>query len=259
MYTLHELFETLQGEGRHTGRPCIFIRFSGCNLACPWCDTDFSPRLHLTLDDILTRVEAFTARSIIFTGGEPLLQPELLPLAQALKARGYWLAIETNGTLEPSPELRATLDYIATSPKFNDPLNLTRADEVRLVVDDNITPDWCEAIRARLPATDYYLSPCDDGKRLHIHEAITLLGELNAECGMRNAEYDADASGKSPSIEEGGLSVEAPTGGRPFLEAGALPDHRELRSPLSALRSQKGSPREPWRLSLQTHKLAGIP
>ncbi len=200
MYTLHEIFETLQGEGRNTGRPCIFVRFSGCNLACPWCDTDFSPRLRLTLDELLARIATFSSRSIIFTGGEPLLQPELLPLARALKALGYWLAIETNGTLEPSPELRATLDYIATSPKVDAPLNLTRADEVRLVVTETTTAEWCEAIRARLPATDYYLSPCDNGSRLLVHETISLLGKLNA------------------SLE-----------------------------------------REPWRLSLQTHKLAGIP
>ncbi len=202
MYALHEIFETLQGEGRNTGRPCIFIRFSGCNLACPWCDTDFSPRLHLSLEQLLAQVATFSARSIIFTGGEPLLQPELLPLAQALKSQGCWLAIETNGTLEPSPELRATLDYIATSPKLGAPLRLTRADEVRLVVADGVSLEWCKAIRAQLPAEDYYLSPCDDGTRLRIHEAITLLGLLNA---------DRDTS------------------------------------------------TSPWRLSLQTHKLAGIP
>ncbi len=202
MFPLHEIFETLQGEGANTGKPCIFIRFSGCNLACPWCDTDFSARIHLTLDTLLERLAPFTCKNVIFTGGEPLLQPHLSELAITLKQRGYWLGIETNGTLEPSPELRTTLDYIATSPKVGAPLNLTSANEVRLVVADNVTADWCQSIRNRLPATDYYLSPCDDGTRLRVHEAIQLLGTLNT----------------------------------------TLPSNVS-----------------PWHLSLQTHKLAGIP
>lgn len=199
MYPIHEIFESLQGEGRHTGRPCLFIRFAGCNLACPWCDTDHSPRLTLSVDDLLARVEASGAKSVILTGGEPLLQP-LLPLVLGLRERGVWVAIETNGTIEPEPALREALSYIATSPKLGTPIALTRADEVRLVVADGVDAAWCESVRARLPATDYYLSPCDDGTRLRVHEAITLLGRLNA-----------------------------------------------------------ADPTPPWRLSLQTHKLADIP
>lgn len=200
LYTLHEIFGTLQGEGRNTGRPCVFVRFSGCNLACPWCDTDFSPKFRLKLSALLDRILAEKTNSVILTGGEPLLQPELLPLVQALKARGFWVGVETNGTLEPGPELRALLDYIATSPKVGAPLELVQADEVRLVVAEGVTQAWCEEIRRRLPAEDYYLSPCDDGAHIHVHEAIALLGKLNAS-----------------------------------------------------------APEPPWRLSFQTHKLAGIP
>ncbi len=196
---VHEIFASLQGEGRHTGRPCLFIRFAGCNLACPWCDTDHAPRLALTVDDLLARVDACGAKNVILTGGEPLLHP-LLPLAQGLRARGCWVAVETNATIEPEPALRAALSYIAASPKVGAPIALTRADEVRLVVADGVGQAWCEAVRTRLPAADYYLSPCDDGTRLRIREAIALLGRLNA-----------------------------------------------------------ADPTPPWRLSLQTHKLAGIP
>lgn len=199
-FTYHEIFNTLQGEGRNTGRPCVFLRFSGCNLACPWCDTDFSPKATQEIDELLETLATFKEKSIIFTGGEPLLQPHLHPLAQALKSRGYWLAIETNGTIEPSPELRQCLDFIATSPKVGAPLALTRANEVRLVTADDVTLEWCQSIRAQLLAEDYYLSPCDNGHGLQVHRAIQLLGELNAS-----------------------------------------------------------TPNPPWRLSLQTHKLAGIP
>lgn len=199
-YALHEIFETLQGEGRNTGKPCVFVRFAGCNLQCPWCDTDYSATAHLSEAELLEAIARFPTKSVIFTGGEPLLQPGLEALAQRLKARGYWLGIETNGTLEPSPALRAALDYIATSPKLDAPLTLTRAHEVRLVTAAGVTANWCRAIRAALPAEDYYLSPCDCNGALQVRPAIELLGELNA-------------------------------------------DH----------------PTPPWRLSLQTHKLAGIP
>ena len=199
-YAIHEIFESLQGEGRNTGRPCLFIRFAGCNLDCPWCDTDHSPRLRLKAEAILARAEAAATRNVILTGGEPLLQPGLEPLARALRARGFWVAVETNATIEPTPGLRAALAYVAASPKFGAPLALTRADEVRLVAAPEATQAWCEAIRARLPADDYYLSPCDDGHAPNILHTVTLLGRLNA-----------------------------------------------------------ADPTPPWRLSLQTHKLARIP
>lgn len=199
-YALHEIFASLQGEGRHTGRPCLFLRFAGCNLACPWCDTDHTPRLRLKAEALLARVEASGARSVILTGGEPLLQPGLGALARALRARGLWVGLETNATLEPDAETRAALSYVAASPKVGAPLALTRADEIRLVAAPEVTQAWCEAIRARLPAADYYISPCDAGGAPDFLRAVTLLGRLNA-----------------------------------------------------------AAPSPPWRLSLQTHKLARIP
>ena len=179
-FPLVELFASLQGEGRNTGRPCVFVRFAGCNLACPWCDTSCVATERLDFEALLARIAAFPERSVIFTGGEPLLQPGLPALAAELKARGYWLALETNATCEPAPALRACLDYIATSPKLGAPIVLTQADEVRLVVAPEVTQAWCEEVRRRLPASEYYLSPCDAGGTLHVHEAITLLGRLNA-------------------------------------------------------------------------------
>lgn len=199
-YALHEIFVTLQGEGRNTGKPCVFVRFSGCNLACPWCDTDFSVKLRLDEAQLLDAIEASGVKNVIFTGGEPLIQPGLTALAQALKAQGYWLGIETNGTIEPEAELREMLDYIATSPKVAAPIAITRANEVRLVTAEGVTADWCRSVRAKIQAEDYYLSPCDCAGSLQVRPAIELLGELNADM-----------------------------------------------------------PSPPWRLSLQTHKLAGIP
>ena len=200
MFSVHEIFATLQGEGRNTGRPCVFVRFAGCNLQCPWCDTDFSPKVCLKQAALVARIADFGLKSVIFTGGEPLLQPGLSALARELKAMGYWLGIETNGTLEPEKALRESLDYIATSPKREAPLVLSRADEVRLVTAPGVEASWCQSVRERVCAGEYYLSPCDCDGGLQVRRAIELLGELNAQ-----------------------------------------------------------APTPPWRLSLQTHKLAGIP
>lgn len=112
-YRIVEIFESLQGEGFNTGMPSIFIRFGKCNLACPWCDTDYNRYETKTLGEIMQIVNNFTARHIIITGGEPTIQPKLELLLNELKAQGYFIAIETNG-LKPVPE---QIDYIATSPK----------------------------------------------------------------------------------------------------------------------------------------------
>jgi organic radical activating enzyme len=199
-YALHEIFETRQGEGRNTGKPCVFVRFAGCNLACPWCDTDFSAQCFMEADEIIAKLATYSVKSVIFTGGEPLIQSGLEALARELKARGYWLGIETNGTIEPAESLREVLDYIATSPKLEALIAITRANEVRLVTAEGVTAEWCRAVRAQIQAEDYYLSPCDCDGGLQVRPALERLGELNSD-----------------------------------------------------------SPMPPWRLSLQTHKLAGIP
>lgn len=152
MYTIKEIFYTLQGEGFHAGRPAVFCRFSGCNLwtgreddrttaVCRFCDTDFfgvgpdggkfdTPE---SLADTIAERWPRTAPSrghpfVVCTGGEPLLQLSA-PLIAALHARGFEVAVETNGT-QPAP---AGLDWVCVSPKAEAPLALTRGDELKLV------------------------------------------------------------------------------------------------------------------------------
>ena len=71
MYELVEIFESLQGEGRNMGRPCVFVRFAGCNLKCPWCDTDVTKRFSASLDELLAELGQYKAKSVILTGSEP--------------------------------------------------------------------------------------------------------------------------------------------------------------------------------------------
>lgn len=151
MYAVKEIFYTLQGEGYHAGRPAVFCRFSGCNLwsgreqdrataACNFCDTDFVGTdgenggkyadASAVADTIagLWPAPEHDHRYVVFSGGEPLLQLDSA-LLDALHARGFECAVETNGTLAAP----AGLDWICVSPKGVAPVVLARADELKLV------------------------------------------------------------------------------------------------------------------------------
>ena len=178
MYDLVEIFESLQGEGRNTGRPCVFVRFAGCNLACPWCDTDVAKRFSLSLGDLLSEIEQFKARSVILTGGEPTIREGMPELVAALKAAGYWIAVETNGTA--APDWLADVDYVACSPKaeYAGRVVLTRADEVRVVASSEDVVAFCAQVHGRIAATDYYVSPCDRGGEIDFATAKSVLARL---------------------------------------------------------------------------------
>jgi 7-carboxy-7-deazaguanine synthase len=103
-----EIFKSIQGEGTRAGLPCIFVRLTGCNLRCVWCDTTyaFHGGQKMSADDVMERVEALNRRAngprvgvplVELTGGEPLLQPEVYPLAHHLLAAGYTVMVETSG------------------------------------------------------------------------------------------------------------------------------------------------------------------
>lgn len=154
-YAVKEIFYTLQGEGANAGRPAVFCRFAGCNLwsgreedraeaICRFCDTEFvgtdgpGGGKFATADALADAIEAAwspTARPpdrltafVVCTGGEPLLQLDV-PLLDALHARGFEVAVETNGTVEPP----AGIDWVCLSPKADAELVLTSGDELKLV------------------------------------------------------------------------------------------------------------------------------
>lgn len=141
-YTVREIFHTLQGEGVQAGRPAVFLRFAGCNLwsgreedradaACRFCDTDFvggEKYAHAaSLADAVLAAGGDT-RYVVVTGGEPGLQLDTA-LIWALHARGFRIAIETNGTVD----LPGGIDWVCVSPKAGTRLKITTGDELKLV------------------------------------------------------------------------------------------------------------------------------
>ena len=177
MYDLVEIFESLQGEGRNTGRPCVFIRFAGCNLKCPWCDTDVTKKFSASLADILAELGRHKAKSVILTGGEPTLVKEMPALVAALEKDGYWIGVETNGTI--AADWLGFVDYVACSPKRDTELALTAADEVRVVAEDEATAEFCREVRGKIVATDYYVSPCDRDGKIDFATAKSVLSQLD--------------------------------------------------------------------------------
>lgn len=181
-YSLVEIFRSFQGEGRNTGRQCVFVRFAGCNLACPWCDTDCRERFTLTLDELLVEIRSHNVRSVILTGGEPTLVAAMDELVASLRREGYWIAVETNGTssIDAVPWL-GFVDYVACSPKaeFPDSLRLERADEVRVVASGEDVVEFCLALRTRISARDYYISPCERGGNIDFATAKAVLARLS--------------------------------------------------------------------------------
>lgn len=155
MSTVNEIFYSLQGEGRHAGMPAIFVRFSGCNLNCWFCDTDHSAGVPLTVSEIVERISAFPARRVILTGGEPTLQVDDA-LVAAIHAAGKEVAIETNGT-RPVSE---AIDWVTVSPKTADGRPGTRrADEIKVVdTGQDLEPYFSSPWAG--PDTLFYLQPC---------------------------------------------------------------------------------------------------
>ena len=177
-YPLVDIFASLQGEGRNTGRPCAFVRFAGCNLDCPWCDTDKTARFTADAAEIADEVERLGRKSVILTGGEPTAIDGVEELVAELKKRGFWIAVETNGTRR-APWLRF-VDYVACSPKAEYPesVALESADEVRVVASSEDVVAFCREMKGRIVATDYYVSPCDRDGKIDFATAKSVLARL---------------------------------------------------------------------------------
>ena len=179
MYTVKEIYYTIQGEGFHAGRVAVFVRFTGCNLwsghekdrenaICNFCDTDFigtdgpsGGKFHTALElteKIVSKLHPNSARNkfVVFTGGEPLLQLDK-SLIEALHLKSFEIAVETNGTIKPPKNI----DWICVSPKAGRDLQITEGNELKLVYPQNgVDPLQYEKLKF-----DYFsLQPMDNKK-----------------------------------------------------------------------------------------------
>lgn len=192
-YSVKEIFYTLQGEGAQAGRPSVFCRFAGCNLwsgreedrataVCNFCDTDFvgtdgtdggkysdAASLAKQIQSLWPSQAPQAKPLVVFTGGEPLLQLDDF-LINALHARGFEVAVETNGTLEPP----AGIDWLCVSPKAGAPLNVTHGDELKVVYPQSgLNPHELESLDFKR----FSIQPMDGdklGKNLKLATAFCL-------------------------------------------------------------------------------------
>ena len=187
-YRINNIFYSLQGEGRNTGRAAAFIRFAGCNLRCPFCDTEFDSYREMTADEILQEIaqlSSFTSPLsslfIVLTGGEPTLQVDE-HFVDLLHQEGYEVAMESNGT-RPAPR---NLDWLTVSPKVVDGGRSMvdggswmvdgegkAPDEIKIVFEENTAEMLSSPASplssllsplSSLPSPPFlYLQPCDTG------------------------------------------------------------------------------------------------
>lgn len=150
---INEIFVSLQGEGFHTGTPSVFVRFAGCNLACPFCDTKHQTYVEMEEEQIAQKVAEHDTPWVILTGGEPSLQATE-HLVDLLHQQGKKVAIETNGT----HTLPTNIDWITLSPKEEKEPILTQAHEVKVVFQEN--GERLEHYHQTIRADHYFLQPC---------------------------------------------------------------------------------------------------
>jgi 7-carboxy-7-deazaguanine synthase len=148
-----EIFYSIQGESRFVGLPCVFVRTTGCNLRCVWCDTDYSfyGGQDMSVDEIIEKVEGFRCKLVELTGGEPLLQEEIYQLANGLLDKNYTVLIETSGERDISKLDRRVIKIMdikcpgsgeSEKNRWQNLEYLTPQDEVKFVVKDREDYVW---------------------------------------------------------------------------------------------------------------------
>jgi 7-carboxy-7-deazaguanine synthase len=160
MLTINEIFHSIQGESTHTGRPCVFVRLTACDLRCSWCDTPyaFHEGRKMTVDQVITDVEAFECPVVEITGGEPLLQRDVYPLMQQLVDRGHTVLLETGGhrsiaSVPPSVirivDVKCPGSGESAKMDWHNLELLKPSDEVKFVIKDRVDYEFSRDVIAR--------------------------------------------------------------------------------------------------------------
>lgn len=160
MVRVTEIFFSIQGESTYAGQPCVFIRLTGCPLRCTWCDTEYSfyGGTLWSVEALLAQVAQFGCRLVEVTGGEPLAQPESLPLMARLCDEGYTVLLETSGAIDIEPvdrRVHIILDVKCPGSGMTDRMHwpnldrLTAKDEAKFVLASREDYDWAREMVAR--------------------------------------------------------------------------------------------------------------
>jgi 7-carboxy-7-deazaguanine synthase len=174
---ISEIFHSIQGEGELTGVPSVFVRTSGCNLRCTWCDTPYASwnpeGSTMSADEIVARVSSFPARHVVLTGGEPMIAPGIRELAAALRSWGMHVTIETAATVLPAG---VACDLASLSPKLRNSSPGDRLDDTWRERHESLR--WQPAtVAAWMAAHDYQLKFVVSGQD-DLIEIEGMLGEL---------------------------------------------------------------------------------
>lgn len=154
-----EIFHSIQGESSYAGQTCVFVRLTGCPLRCTWCDTDYAfyGGHESSIDEVLAKVHAYGCHLVEITGGEPLAQPESLPLMARLCNAGYTVLLETSGAVDIAPvdpRVHIILDVKCPGSGMTNRMHwpnlskLTAKDEAKFVLADRADYDWAREILA---------------------------------------------------------------------------------------------------------------
>ena len=157
MLRITEIFHSIQGESTHAGRPCAFVRLTGCNLRCRWCDSEytFTGGERMSIDDVVGQVKRYGCNLVEITGGEPLAQAESLDLITRLCDEGFEVLIETSGSIDIAPvDRRATIILDIKCPgsgesgsnRWENLQHLKPRDEIKFVIADRADYDWSRRV-----------------------------------------------------------------------------------------------------------------
>ncbi len=164
---INEIFYSIQGEGHFSTFPAIFIRFSGCNLRCSFCDTKHDTGYEISEDDIINQIKKYPCSHVVLTGGEPTLQITD-SLIERLNENKYFIQIETNGTNPILPGI----DWITISPKKK--WKIMTGNELKVVYTGQDLSIYEKALFGH-----YYLQPCDINGEMNIQETVEKIMEVN--------------------------------------------------------------------------------
>jgi len=157
MLRVTEIFHSIQGESSHAGGPCAFVRLTGCNLRCRWCDSEytFTGGEKMSIDEILGKIKSYGTNLVEVTGGEPLAQAESLNLIERLCDEGFEVLIETSGSIDIAPvDRRATIILDIKCPgsgeveknRWENLQHLKPNDEIKFVIADRADYDWARRV-----------------------------------------------------------------------------------------------------------------